>query len=93
MVFAFCIAGGTLSAGLTQVWFPRQGDRKNLKKRAQGSMVMNMVEAFGAFGWAGMAYALLAAPLWTPIGLVVALMGPAGAWVLGKSRREQGVLV
>ena len=93
MVFAFCIAGGTLSAGLTQVWFPRQGDRKNLKKRAQGSMVMNMVEALGAFGWAGMAYALLAAPLWTPIGLVVALMGPTGAWVLGKSRREQGVLV
>ncbi len=92
MVFAFCIAGGTLSAGLTQIWYPRLGDRKNLKKRAQGSMAMNMVEAFSAFGWAGMAYALLAAPLWTPVGMVVALMGPAGAWLFGKTRREQGML-
>jgi len=92
VAFAFFIAGGTISAGLIQIWYPRQGDRKNMKKRGQGNMVMNMIEGFSSLGWAGAAYAMLTAPIWAPLGLLLALMGPTGAWLLGKSRREQGVL-
>jgi len=90
--FAFFIAGGTISAGLIQIWYPRQGDRKNMKKRGQGNMVINFIEGISALGWAGTSYAMLAAPLWAPLGLLLALTGPSGAWLLGKSRREQGVL-
>ncbi len=97
MIFLFCLAGCTLGAGMIQIWYPRTGDRKNMKKRAQGSVLINMVEAFSAFGWSGAAYALMQAPspwAWTAlIGILFALLGPAGAWVLGRSRRELGALV
>jgi ABC-2 type transport system permease protein len=96
-IFIFCLAGSTISAGMIQVWYPRAGDRKNMKKRAQGSMLINMVEGFCAFGWSGAAYALMLIPsawAWLAlVGIAFALLGPAGAWVLGRSRREQGVLV
>ncbi len=96
-VFLFCLAGSTVSAGMIQIWYPRVGDRKNMKKRAQGSMLINTVESFCAFGWSGAAYALMQIPspwAWLAlVGLGFAALGPAGAWVLGKSRREQGVLV
>jgi len=96
-VFLFCLAGSTVSAGMIQVWYPRMGDRKNMKKRAQGSMLINMVEGFCAFGWSGAAYALMLIPspwAWLAlVGIAFAALGPTGAWVLGKSRREQGALV
>ena len=96
-VFFFCLAGSTISAGMIQIWYPRAGDRKNMKKRAQGSMLINMVEGFCAFGWSGAAYALMQIPspwAWLAlVGLAFAALGPAGAWVLGRSRREQGALV
>jgi ABC-2 type transport system permease protein len=96
-IFFLCLASSTISAGMIQIWYPRAGDRKNMKKRAQGSMLINMVEGFCAFGWSGAAYALMQIPspwAWLAlVGLAFAALGPAGAWVLGKSRREQGVLV
>lgn len=96
-IFLFCLAGSTISAGMIQVWYPRMGDRKNMKKRAQGSMLINIVEGLCAFGWSGAAYALMLIPspwAWLAlVGIAFALLGPVGAWVLGRSRREQGVLV
>jgi ABC-2 type transport system permease protein len=96
-IFFLCLAGSTISAGVIQIWYPRAGDRKNMKKRAQGSMLINMVEAFCAFGWSGAAYALMQMPspwAWLAlVGLAFAALGPMGAWVLGRSRREQGALV
>jgi ABC-2 type transport system permease protein len=96
-IFFFCLASSTICAGMIQIWYPRAGDRKNMKKRAQGSMLINMVEGFCAFGWSGAAYALMQAPspwAWLAVvGLAFALLGPVGAWVLGRSRREQGALV
>jgi ABC-2 type transport system permease protein len=96
-IFLFCLAGSTISAGMIQIWYPRAGDRKNMKKRAQGSMLINFVEGFCAFGWSGAAYALMLIPsawAWLAlVGIAFALLGPVGAWVLGKSRREQGALV
>lgn len=96
-IFFLCLAGSTVSAGVIQIWYPRAGDRKNMKKRAQGSMLINMVEGFCAFGWSGAAYALMQIPspwAWLAlVGLAFAALGPLGAWVLGRSRREQGALV
>ena len=97
VIFLFCLAGSTISAGMIQIWYPRAGDRKNMKKRAQGSMLINLVEGFCAVGWSGAAYALMLVPspwAWLAlVGIAFALLGPLGAWVLGKSRREQGLLV
>lgn len=92
-IFLFCLAGSTTSAGVIQIWYPRTGDRKNMKKRGQGSMLINLVEGFSAFGWSGAAYALMQWPSpWAWLALVAllfALLGPAGAWLLGKSRRSE----
>ena len=97
VIFLLCLLGATVSAGVIQIWYPRAGDRKNMKKRAQGSMLINLIEGFCAFGWSGAAYALMQWPSpWAWLALVAllfALLGPAGAWLLGKSRREQGLLV
>jgi ABC-2 type transport system permease protein len=96
-VFLFCLAGSTACAGMIQVWYPRIGDRKNMKKRAQGGMLINLIEGLCAFGWSGAAYALMQIPspwAWLAlVGLAFAALGPLGAWVLGRSRREQGALV
>ncbi len=92
LVFAICVAGGTLSAGLTNVLCPRKGDRKNMKKRGQGNFLINISEVVTAFGWAGMAYALLAAPWFALLALVFMPVGPMTAWFMGKSARAQGVL-
>ncbi len=92
LVFAVCVAGGTLSAGLTNVLCPRKGDRKNMKKRGQGNFLINISEVITAFGWAGMAYALLAAPWFALLALVFMPVGPITAFFLGKSSRAQGVL-
>src|SRR5207245_615341 len=92
-VFFFCLAGSTISAGLTQIWYPRQGDRKNMKKRMESGKVMGFLEGMCGMGWAGVAWCLVLAPIYTPLPLVFASFGPIAAWVLGRERREQGVLV
>ncbi len=92
-VFAFCLAGATVSAGVAQVWYPRQGDRKNMKKRGQANLLITVLEGMSSMGWAATAYCLVVAPRFAPIGLVFALLGPGAAWALGKSRRDEGALV
>ena len=92
LVFAVCVAGGTLSAGLTNVLCPRKGDRKNMKKRSQGNFLIGISEVITAFGWAGLSYALLAAPWFALLALIFVPVGPITAWFMVKSSREQGVL-
>jgi len=91
-VFVFCLGGSTLCAGLTQVWYPRQGDRKNMKKRAESGKLIGALEGLGGMGWAAVAWCLVTAPWFTPLALLLAGIGPAAAWFLGRERREQGVL-
>lgn len=91
-VFAVCLAGATLSAGLAQVWYPRQGDRKSMKKRGQANLLITVLEGISSMGWAGTAYCLVMAPRFAPVALVFALLGPGAAWILGKSRRDAGLL-
>lgn len=92
-IFFFCLAGSTVSGGLTQVWFPRQGDRKNMKKRVESGKLMSVLEGLCGMGWAAVAWCLVSSPLLTPLALLFAGVGPFAAWFLGRKRREQGALV
>jgi ABC-2 type transport system permease protein len=92
-VFIFCLAGSTACGGMMQVWYPRQGDRRNMRKRMQSGKFVSVLEGFSGLGWAGVAWCLVAAPMFTPLPLLFAAVGPTAAWFLGESRREQGLLV
>ena len=92
LVFLLCIIGGTLTVGLMHTWYPRKGDRKNMKKRGQGNVLVNLAELLSALGWAGMAFALLTIPWFAPLGLFLAAIGPLFAWFTGAARRDQILL-
>jgi ABC-2 type transport system permease protein len=92
-VFVVCIVGCTVSLGVSQVWYPRLGNRKDMKKRGRSTPLINMLEIFTALGWAATAYCLMAAPLFTPLALGFAILAPAATWILGKARRDEGALV
>jgi ABC-2 type transport system permease protein len=92
-VFVLCLAGSTACGGMMQVWYPRQGDRRNMRRRAQSGKFVSLLEGLSGLGWAGVAWCLVAAPMFAPLPLLFAAVGPAAAWFLGESRREQGLLV
>ncbi len=89
LVFVFCLAGGTLSVGTAQIWYPRQGKRGDLKKRGQGTQAVSIVEVLIAMSWAGTAYCLNEALAYAPLALAAALSGSAAVWLMGRARREQ----
>jgi ABC-2 type transport system permease protein len=88
LVFVVGLIGATVSAGVTQVWYPRRGDRKNMRKRHKSNQVVNLLEAFSMFGWAGAVYCLQEAPLYSPIPLAFALLVPVLVWFMGRERRS-----
>jgi ABC-2 type transport system permease protein len=88
-VFALCAGCGTLAAGALQVGYPRRGDRREMKKRMQGSVLVGMLEALTTLGWAATAYCLISAWHWAPLAALFALVAPAATWVLGRSRRDE----
>ncbi len=90
LVFVFCLAGGTLSVGAAQVWYPRQGKRGDLKKRGQGAQAVGILELLIAAGWAATAYCLNAALPYAPLALAAALAGSGAVWLMGRARREEG---
>ncbi len=92
-VFLLCLAGSTACGGMTQVWYPRQGDRRDMRRRMQSGKFVSVLEGFSGLGWAGVAWCLVAAPVFAPLPLLFAAVGPTAAWFLGESRREQGLLV
>jgi len=89
LVFAFCMAGGTASVGAGQVWVPRQGKRSDMKRRMQGRGVLNVVEFVVTGGWVATAWCLSAHPPWAFVPLLVALLGSAAVWLLGRSARDE----
>jgi ABC-2 type transport system permease protein len=92
-VFVFCLAGSTACGGMMQVWYPRQGDRRNMRRRMESGKFVSVLEGFSGLSWAGVAWCLVAAPVFAPLPLLLAAVGPTAAWFLGESRREQGLLV
>ncbi len=88
LIFVACLAGGTLSVGAAQAWYPRQGKRGDLKKRMQGHGILGVLELAVVLSWGGLAYCLGAAPAWTPLALLAAALGSGAIWFLGRARRE-----
>ncbi len=91
-VLVFCSGGGMISAALCQVWNPRQGDRRDMKKRAKGNVVVNILESLAGFGWAGVAVCMNGHWRWLPLAVAGVLIGPGMAWVLGRGARRQGLI-
>ena len=86
-VLVFCSAGGMLSAALCQIWNPRQGNRRDMKKRYKENHLVNFLEAIGSMGWAAVAVCMNGHWLWMPLAATAALMGLATAWTLGRGAR------
>lgn len=97
LVFLVCVIGSTASAGAMQVLYPRQANRKDMKRRGKNEFMASLLEGLTAFGWSGVAYLLTLGPGWLwwllPVALVFALCGPVFAWVAGKERRAQGLYI
>jgi ABC-2 type transport system permease protein len=94
LVFGLALAGSTLSAGVIQIWYPQRGRRSDLMRRAKsGGWLLGVLELVTALGWTGLAWTLLAAPLFSILAVPFAAAGPVLAWGAGRSRREGDVLV
>lgn len=93
LVLIACAGGGTLSAGVMQLWYPRRGDRRDLKKGMAGAVWIRLFEALDGIAWGATAYCLIAAWRYTPFALLPALLIPAAVWWLGKARREANDLI
>jgi ABC-2 type transport system permease protein len=91
-VLVFCSLGGMFSAALCQIWNPRQGSRHEMKKRYRENRLVNILEALGAMGWAGVAVCLNGHWLWLPLAVAAVLLGPGTAWVMGRGARMRGAL-
>ncbi|HJV60135.1 MAG TPA: hypothetical protein VJ743_04270, partial [Albitalea sp.] len=89
LVFVVCLAGGTLSLVMTQLWYPRQANRRDMRRRAQNAKLIGLLENLSAMGWAGAAFCLLHLPLYAPLALLVGSIGPLAAWFMGRSRRDE----
>ena len=92
LVLVFCSGGGMISAALCHVWNPRQGDRRELKKRHKGNVIATILESLGGVAWAAVAVCMNGHWRWLPLALVPVLLAPATAWVLGRSVRRQGLI-
>ena len=97
LVFLVCTAASTTSAGMTKILYPRSGDRTNMKQRAKGFGVVDVLEALAAAGWAGVAYCLIIAPspyAWFGLlALALALSAPFTAWLMGTVRRNGDAII
>ena len=92
LVLVFCSGGGMISAALCHVWNPRQGDRRELKKRHKGNVIATILESLGGVAWAAVAVCMYGHWRWLPLALVPVLLAPTTAWVLGRSVRRQGLI-
>ena len=92
LVLVFCSGGGMISAALCHVWNPRQGDRRELKKRHKGNVIATILESLGGVAWAAVAVCMNGHWRWLPLALVPVLLAPTTAWVLGRSVRRQGLI-
>jgi ABC-2 type transport system permease protein len=92
LVLIFCSTGGMMSAALCQVWNPREGNRRDMKRRYKGNTVVNILESIGGMGWAGAAICMNGHWWWLPLALAAIVIGPGTAWIIGRGARRSGAL-
>ena len=83
LAFLACLAGALGVGAVVQVWGVRPQARRDLARRSQGDVFLNVVELAGATGWAGACAALLAGSAWFAAGITVGLLAPVVAWGTG----------
>ncbi len=87
-VLLLCATGAMFSAALVQIWNPRPGKRHDLKSRYQKVGISSLIELLSSFGWVAVAACLHTALWLAPFALLIALAGPASAWLLGRATRD-----
>jgi len=86
--FAVCLAGTMASCAVVQIWTHRPGSGRDLRKRAQASKLVNLVEFFSAAGWALACWLMMRGSWWTLVALALALVAPAVAWAVRRVRGQ-----
>ena len=87
-IFAACLTGALGSSAAVQIWTQKPGSARDLRKRAQSSKLVNLMEFFSATGWAAACYLLLGASWWAIAAIGFGLVAPTVAWLLRRSRRD-----
>lgn len=83
--FAACAAGALASCAVVQIWTAKPGSGRDLRKRAQSSKLVNLVEFFSAAGWAFACWLMMRGSWWAIAAIAFALVSPASAWLLRRS--------
>lgn len=68
-----CACAAT-SAGLINLWWSKPGQRRDFRKRRQGSVLVGLVETLMLFCWGGATWAAVAGMWWGAIPAVLALL-------------------
>jgi len=86
--FASCLSAAFVSCAIVQIWTAKPGSARDLRKRATGSKLVNLVEFFGAAGWAGACFFLMRASWWAVPLVGLGLLAPAVAWAVRRVRSQ-----
>ncbi|HUQ29808.1 MAG TPA: hypothetical protein VM051_14525 [Usitatibacter sp.] len=86
--FAACLAGTLASCAVVQIWAEKPGSGRDLRKRAQSSKLLGVVEFFSAGGWAGACYLMMQDSWWALGAMALALVAPVVAWTVGRVRAQ-----
>lgn len=83
----FCVAGSTVSAAASQVWYPTRGKRAEMGQRGQPWTMASMIGGFVTLAWMMSAACLQFKPSFTALPLLAAALGLGAIWLLGSARR------
>ena len=87
--FAFTLAAAFICCAVVQVWTGKPGSSRDLRKRAQASKLVNLVEFFSAAGWAGACFLLMRGWwYWAVPCMALGLIAPAVAWAVRRVRSQ-----
>lgn len=88
VVFAVCLLGSTVSAGLVHLNVSKPGDRRQMNRRGRGNWLGGVLEIVVTLAWSALAWCLLAAPFVALVPAAFALAAVLTATSIGRSRRR-----
>jgi ABC-2 type transport system permease protein len=87
--FASCLAGAFVCAAVVQIWTAKPGSARDLRKRAQASKLVNLVEFFSAGGWAAACFFFMRGGwYWALPCVALGMLAPAVAWAVRRVRSQ-----